>query len=217
MAGEYSEEHVTRPIFKPLRDKFRVFGVPVMKFFLILGVGIACVGIAAGTGAWQHTVTQSYTSAELQTLKSEYSSTLTALASIEAQRQRAGASSYSELSLSNDQKETIAKAKELGITATMTSSEAEALVPTSHSASVPVIPDAVRYFVIVGFPVIAMFALFMEMNRTSLYKELKRTWRGINSQKVYKSRPIEYVERVTGESYWAALPAAANLDEALER
>lgn len=217
MAGEYGDEHVTRPIFKPLRDKFRVFGVPVMKFFLILGIAIACVGIAAGTGAWQHTVTQSYSTAELQTLKSEYSSTLTALASIEAQKQRAGASSYSEMSLSNDQKETIAKAKELGITATMTSSEAEALVPTSHSASVPVIPDAVRYFVIVGFPVVGMFALFMEMNRTSLYKELKRTWRGINSQKVYRNRPIEYVERVTGESYWAALPSAANLDEALKR
>ena len=217
MAGGYGEDRVTRPIFKPLRDKFRVFGIPVMKFFLILAVGIACVGIAAGTGAWQHTVTQSYTSAEMQTLKNDYSSTLTALTSIESQRQRLGASSYEAMELSGTQKETLAKANELGITASMTSEEAEALVPTSHSASVPVIPDAVRYFVIVGFPVIAMFALFMEMNRTSLYKELKRTWRGINSQKVYKSRPIEYVERVTGESYWAALPAAANLDEALER
>lgn len=210
MGGQYVEERVTRPIFKPLRDKFRVFGVPVMKFFIILAVGVCCLGISAATGMWQHDVERAYSASELQTLRNDYSSTLTALASIESQRTRQGASSYDEMSLNSMQKETVSKAKELGIAASMTSEQAEALVPASHIVSEPVIPDPVRYILITAVPVIVLFVLFMETNRTSLYKEIKRAWKWANSQKTYRNRPIEFVERKTGESYWDALPYAAD-------
>lgn len=210
MSGGYGEEHVTRPIFKPLRDKFRVFGVPVVKFFIILGIGIACLGISAATGMWQHEVERAYSASEMQAQRSEYSSTLSALATIESQRTRQGASSYDEMSLNSMQKETVSKAKELGITASMTSEQAEALAPTTHIVSEPVVPDPVRFIVITALPVIVLFVLFMETNRTSLYKEIKRAWKWANSQKTYRNRPIEFVERKTGESYWDALPYAAD-------
>lgn len=208
MAASYGTEAVTRPIFKPLRDKFRVFGIPVGRFFVILAIAIALVGIAAGTGSFQHTVQASYSASELTTLKNDYTSVLTALQALEQQRAKKAVATYEELDLTSTQKETVAKAKELGITASMTTEDAEALVPRTHSVNEPVVPDPIRYIFIVGLPVVVMFVLFMETNRTSMWQELRRCWRWLGSQKTYRNRPIDFVERETGKTYWDALADA---------
>lgn len=206
--GGYGEGRETRPIFKPLRTRYRVFGVAISKFLIILAAGLVGLGLAFATGSIQHQVQVAYTSAEKQTIAGDYESIANAMTTIEKQRAGQGASTYSEMELTSQQRETIAKANQYGIKAGMTSDQLEELVPKQHTVSQPVVPDVVRYILLIGVPVVVLFTLFVEINRTNMLKEITRALKWANSQKVYRNRPIEYVERECGKSYWEALGAA---------
>lgn len=206
--GGYGEGRETRPIFKPLRTRYRVFGVAISKFLIILAAGLVGLGLAFATGSIQHQVQVAYTSAEKQTIAGDYESIANAMTTIEKQRAGQGASTYSEMELTSQQRETIAKANQYGIKAGMTSDQLEELVPKQHTVSQPVVPDVVRYILLIGVPVVVLFTLFVEINRTNMLKEITRALKWANSQKVYRNRPIEYVERECGISYWEALGAA---------
>ena len=198
-------DRVYRPIFKPLRDKFKPFGVPAGKFLLVMGITAGGLALALATGGIQHRVSVPYTAAEHQTVLSEYESAATALDGVEAQRIAQGAPDYSSMELSSAQAEAVEKAAELGLTAGMSDEQVALAVPEEHVVSEPVFPDALRFAVLVALPALVGFSLFLEVNRTSAYKELKRAARWAGSQKTFKSRPIDYVERRTGGSYWEAL------------
>lgn len=206
--GGYGEGRETRPIFKPLRTRYRVFGVAISKFLIILAAGLVGLGLAFATGSIQHQVQVAYTPAEKQTIAGDYESIANAMTTIEKQRAGQGASTYSEMELTSQQRETIAKANQYGIKAGMTSDQLEELVPKQHTVSQPVVPDVVRYILLIGVPVVVLFTLFVEINRTNMLKEITRALKWANSQKVYRNRPIEYVERECGTSYWEALGAA---------
>ena len=127
--GGYGEGRETRPIFKPLRTRYRVFGVAISKFLIILAAGLVGLGFAFATGSIQHQVQVPYTSAEKQTIAGDYESIANAMTTIEKQRSGQGASTYSEMELTSQQRETIAKANQYGIKAGMTSDQLEGLVP----------------------------------------------------------------------------------------
>lgn len=199
------ESHVYKPIFTPLRSKFKPLGVPVGKFFIILGICLLGGLIAFATGTVTHKVEVAYTSAEISTLTNEYTNTYTSLVNLQAQMESQGKTSVDELNLNNSQRETLEKADEYGLNASMTKDQVEALVPKTHIVDQPVVADFIRFPLLVALPFFVGVALFAEMNNTSAYREIKRFIRWYLSQKIYKNRPIDYVERVSNQNYWVAL------------
>lgn len=202
------EEHVYRPIFKPLRSKFKPLGVPVSKFLAVIAVSLIGLGLAFLTGNITHNVEVKYTDAEYLTLTNDYENTYTALVNLEAQRDAQGVSDYALMKLTGAQQDTLSAAEEFGITTSMTKDQVDSMVPTTHFVSQPVIPDPVRFIGLVGLPFFIGIALFAEINSTSAYREIKRAIKWYQSPKVYKNHPIDYVERKTGKSYWEALDEA---------
>lgn len=199
---------VTRPIFKPLRSRFRVFGIPAAKFIAIVLAGVLGVVLATVTGDLRHDVREPYTEDQMEQTYEEYQDTLAQLQEIEAMRVAQGAGSYDDLSLTAPQADVVEEARDAGMSAGMTKPELASIVPTYHVESEPIVPDVVRYVVLAGLPVVVMVVLFMETNHTSALKEARRYMRWASSQKTFKSRPVAYVERETGESYWDAVLGA---------
>ncbi len=195
----------TRPIFKPIRGKYKPLGIPVSKWFIMIAVALVMLFVAWSTGSITHNVSVPYTKAEIATLSSEYINTNTTLASLDKQRQMQGLDSISEMDLTQAQRETIANAREYGITVGMSEDEVYNLVPKEHSVEEPVIPDLIRYFVLLILPISIFLLLFIEVNRTSAYKELKRLVAYHQSQKHYKSKPITYVEQECQTDYLGAV------------
>lgn len=199
-------EAETKPIFKPMRAKYSVFGIPAAKFVAILFVAIAGFGLALLSGNIQHEVKVPYSQDEMQATYDGYVEVLNTIDALEAQRIAEGAASYDALDgLSYQQEEDIAKAEDAGIFPGMSNSQLEKLVATYHTETQPLVPDLVRFGVLLVLPVFCLIILFIEINRTSLLKEIQRAMKWMSSQKVYKSRPIDYVERETGESYWRSV------------
>ena len=199
-------EAETKPIFKPMRAKYSVFGIPAAKFIAILFIAIVGFGLAFLSGNIQHEVKVPYTQDEMQSTYDGYVEVLDTINALETQRLAEGASSYDKLEgLSYQQQEDIEKAEDAGIVAGMTNAQLEHLVATYHTETQPVVPDLVRFGVLLVLPVFCLIIMFIEINRTSLLKEIQRAMKWMGSQKVYKSRPIDYVERETGESYWRAV------------
>lgn len=200
-----ASSRVTRPIFKPLRSRFRVFGIPAAKFIAIVLAGVLGVVLATVTGDLRHDVREPYTQDQMEQTLSDYQQTLSQLQEIEAMRVAQGVASYEDLSLTAPQADVVEEARDAGIGADMTTSQLAAIVPSYHVESEPLVPDVVRYVALAGLPVVVMVVLFMEINHTSALKEARRYMRWASSQKTFKSRPVAYVERETGESYWDAV------------
>lgn len=199
-------EAETKPIFKPMRAKYSVFGIPAAKFLAILVVAIVGFGLSLLSGNIQHEVKVPYSQDEMQSTYDGYVEILNTIDALETQRIAEGAASYDSLDgLSYQQEEAITKAENAGIIAGMTNTQLEHLVATYHTEMQPVVPDLVRFGVLLVLPVFCLIILFIEINRTSLLKEIQRALKWMGSQKVYKSRPVDYVERETGESYWRAV------------
>lgn len=205
MAFTDTTEHVYKPIFKPLRDKFKPFSVPLGKFFGILGVCAAGIALAVLLGNWTHPVEERFTAAELANVKAEYENVYTTLSNIDEALEAQGITDYDDEDLDETQLGVIERAKELGITSRMTEEQALAKMPTTHYVEEVVLPDWFRFLAFGGLPAIIGFALFMEVNRTSAYKELKRAFEFQRSQRNYPSLPIDYVERETGADYFEAV------------
>ena len=192
------------PIFKPLRDKFKPFGIPWQKLLLTIFAMLIGFSLALVSGGITHEVKAAYSKSEYATLVSEYESVHTALTSLEYQKQREGKKTFDEMELTSTQKETVEKARSYGITADMSKEEVDAIVPTYHKIDEPIAPDWLRIAVLAGIPLFTGCALFIEVNRTSASRELSRMIRFKRSQKVYKNRPISYVER-NGYNYFDEL------------
>ncbi len=199
-------EAETKPIFKPMRAKYSVFGIPAAKFLAILVVAIVGFGLSLLSGNIQHEVKVPYSQDEMQSTYDGYVEVLNTIDALETQRIAEGAASYDALDgLSYQQEEAITKAEDAGIIAGMTNTQLEHLVATYHTEMQPAVPDLVRFGVLLVLPVFCLIILFIEINRTSLLKEIQRALKWMGSQKVYKSRPVDYVERESGESYWQAV------------
>lgn len=183
------------PIFKPLRDKFKPFGIPWHKLLITIFVTIVGFGLAMATGGIKHDVNTAYTKAEYSTLTSEYESVLTSITSLETQKQRQGKKTFDEMELTSAQKETVEKARAYGITAGMSKEEVDKLVPTYHKVQEPFAPDWLRFAVGAGLPLLIGCSLFIEVNRTSASRELSRILQYSKRQKFYKNHPISYVHR----------------------
>ncbi len=198
-------EQVTRPIFTPLRSRFSVFGIPAGKFVAMILIAVAGAVLATLLTQATHSVEVAYDEDGLKSLYAEYTETLTALDELEVKRVAADASSYDELSLSNSDEEVIEKAEEAGIEPGMSSDDIIELLPAYQVVEEPIFPRIPTYVVLVALPVVVMFLLFVEINRTNVLRELRRMTKWSQSQKAYKSLPIDYVERETGVGYWDAL------------
>lgn len=190
---EYTDRKLY-PIFKPLRDKFKPFGIPWQKLMLTIFATIVSFGLAMATGGIKHEVKTEYTKSEHATLTSEYESVYTSICSLDYQKQRQGNTSYEDMELTTPQKETVEKARAYGITADMTKEEVDELVPNYHKVKQPIAPDWLRIGIGAGLPLLIGCSLFIEVNRTSASRELKRIIAFNQSQKFYKNCPLTYVE-----------------------
>lgn len=204
-------EHELQPIFRPLRAKFQPFGIPAGKFLGIIGVAFIGVVLAVATGNITHVVERPYDNDDLFNLELEYRNLQKSLNNIEAERVAGNYESYSDMKLDADQKDTIKECQKRGIQGDMSRKQLDALIPETHMVTEPVMPGPFRAILFVALPVIALVSLHMEINRTSLWKELKRAIAYAKSQKEYRSRPISFVERECEMPYLSAV--AAVMDE----
>lgn len=196
-----------QPVFRPIRLRFMPFGIPLGKMFGIIAAALAGLFLAVAAGSLTHEVEHRYSAQEQAEIQADYRSTWTALCSIERQRGAEGAGAYGDMDLTALQRQTLEAAAARGIDAYMTEDEVEALAPATYSAREPWIDAAPRFLLLVGSPVLVGAVLFMEVNRTSLWAEVRRSRTFARSQKSYPSRPVEYVERETGTGYLEQLAA----------
>lgn len=200
-----ADQVIMQPIFRPLKDKWKPFGMPIPKLLATTGVAFLGFLLSLALGNWTHAVEVKYTQSEYNALVTEYTAVQANVANLEAQRKLKGLSSIEDLELNMTQLDRWKRAKEIGITPATTEEQAIEMVPASHTVQEPVLPQFPRNLVLVGGPFVVGIGLFIEIQRTSLYSELKRRIRYEASQKKYRNAPIEYVERETRGSYWAAV------------
>ena len=202
-----------QPVFRPIRLRFMPFNIPLDKMFGIIAAALAGLFLAVAGGGVTHQVEHRYTTQERAAVQADYRSTWAALCSVERQRGAEGAAGYEEMDLTASQRQTVETAARLGVDPYMTEDEVSALAPSSYSAEEPWLDAVPRFLILVGAPVLVGAVLFMEVNRTSLWDEIKRARAFERSQKRYPSQPAEYVERETCRRYLEAIVEAAGPPE----
>lgn len=200
-----ANEHYIQPIFQPLRVVYKVFGIPAMTLLGIVGVCAVGFVIAFMLGNVTTPVERELTSAETAAYVREYQADQEILQQVEAEREALGVQGYAALSLTEDEQAALDRCAKIGIFTDSTEAELAALAPTTLVEEQEVFPRFWRYLILIGGPAIIGAALFMEINRTSAYREIKRRIAFNRSQKNYRNLPMSFVERETGKGYWDAI------------
>lgn len=198
-------ERVYQPIFQPLRKTYKVFGIPAMTLLAIVGVCIVGFAAAYMLGNVKVAGYRPLTNAEAAAYVSELREDQEVLQKVEAQREALGIQGYAALSLTEEQQEALERCAKEGIFADSTEADLAELVPPRVEEERELVPAVWRYLLLIGLPALVGCALFMEINRTSLYREARRAIAFSRSQKRYRNLPMTYVERETGRSYWEAV------------
>lgn len=193
-------ERSMQPIFRPLKGKFKPFGIP---WYILLGIVATVIcGLVAtvATGSITHAVEAEYSASETVNMKATYLEVESELMRIEAVAREKGVR-ISDLELSAEQRATLEKASEMGLRVGMTEDEVAAAMPKTHQVQEPLFPTWLRAALFMALPAIVGVSLFIEVNRTSLWRELLR-WRAYRkAQREFRSLPITYVERACGMPY----------------
>lgn len=206
-----NDDRALSPIFKPIRDRFKPFGLSVPVILGIIGACLLGLMVTVALGNIKHDVEREYTQAELVNIKAEYTNIATDVTDISLRAEKEGVK-VSDLKLSGDEQKTMALAAERKIKSGMSSDEIDSILPRKHIVQEDLIPAWLRAFAFIAGPAIVGVALFIEVNRTTLMRELMRGRKYARSQKQYRNRPMTYVERECGCTYWEACAAAEEED-----
>lgn len=198
-------EQDLQPIFGELHTDFKIFGIPAMTLLGIVGACFAGFLLAYALGAVTTTVERPLTSSEVSEFVASAKADQKVLQQVEAQREALGVEGYAALSLTAEQQEALDRCAKDGIFVDSTEAELAQLAPATVPEVKEAIPGLPRYVVLIGLPAIIGCALFMQINRTSLYREMTRMLAYRRSQKKYRNLPITHMERETGKGYWEAV------------
>ena len=184
----------TMPVFKPMRKR-RMFlslgGREWLRVAVAMGLGAMA---ALALGAWTHEVQAPTTSTQAQLMLSEHYERLAAVQEAERLMDSAGTRNLELIDLSPDERELLAEAAELGITASTSRSELSALVPPTVAAVQPVVPDLPRWAICFVLPSLATALVNLELwHGTSLLKEARRFIKFHRMQRSFSSMPKAYL------------------------
>lgn len=185
----------TMPVFKPMRAR-RMFlslgGREWLRVAIVMGLGAL---LALGLGGWTHEVQARTTSTQAQQILAGHYERLAAVQQAERLMDAAGTRNLDLVDLSAEERELLAEAAELGITASTERSELSKLVPATVAAVQPVVPDLPRWAVCFVLPSLAVAMLNLELwHGTSLLKEAKRFARFHRMQRSFASTPKAYLQ-----------------------
>lgn len=189
----------TMPVFKPMRKR-RMFlslgGREWLRVAIAMGLGAL---LALALGGWTHEVQARTTSTQAQQILAGHYERLAAVQQAERLMDAAGTRNLDLVDLSAEERELLAEAAELGITASTERSELSKLVPATVAAVQPVVPDLPRWAVCFVLPSLAVAMLNLELwHGTSLLKEARRFASFHRMQRSFASAPKAYLEEGGG-------------------
>lgn len=190
-----SQTRTSAPVYKPLKSRSAIAGIgagELGKILLVLAIGI-CAFLA--TGMWRHAEQVPLTQSEALAELAELTSAQEASRNVRDMLASTGASSVSEIDLTERDAELYRRAIALGITSATTREELVEMLPASKEEILPVVSDPIRGIALIGIPLLVFVGGHLEYSHGScIAKDIGRMARNARSQHVYLSQPKQYVK-----------------------